>query len=291
MIDKGVLKNVPYISFRCGDDYECNVYGDPDHPACVEIGVYRNLLNDPVAKTNCVSFMAELLTNSSDKNAVTLLDENYKMIKHPEVTFELTLPKDDDSYGGWWISVYSQSLLDAARASDSEMKNISVPNIPGISPDDAILPSPDLAKQTPYSADATLGYNPTNWTFADVQGHVYSNTVFSSCNPAWVIVLVQGYAMRFFFTNLPPESRTIFHYDRAKAEAFLEHQKAEVQAQQTRSAEQLARARAARPTQPTPEVSSPLDMQTPAMPAGGSVYVRGYQRANGTYVSGYTRSR
>ena len=25
VIDKGILKNVPYISFRCGDDYECNV--------------------------------------------------------------------------------------------------------------------------------------------------------------------------------------------------------------------------------------------------------------------------
>ena len=30
VIDKGVMRNVPYQSYRCGEDYEVNVYGDPD---------------------------------------------------------------------------------------------------------------------------------------------------------------------------------------------------------------------------------------------------------------------
>ena len=46
VIDKGILRNVPYTSFHCGSDYEVNIYGDLEHPAGIEIGVYRKLLTD-----------------------------------------------------------------------------------------------------------------------------------------------------------------------------------------------------------------------------------------------------
>jgi hypothetical protein len=42
VVDKGVMRNVPYLSFQSGD-YELNVYGDPDNPAGVEIGIHRRL--------------------------------------------------------------------------------------------------------------------------------------------------------------------------------------------------------------------------------------------------------
>jgi hypothetical protein len=38
VIDKGVLRNVPYASYR-GAGLELNVYGDPESPAGVELGV------------------------------------------------------------------------------------------------------------------------------------------------------------------------------------------------------------------------------------------------------------
>jgi hypothetical protein len=44
VIDVGRLSYVPYSSFQIGDDRELNVYGDPDAPACVEIGLYRTML-------------------------------------------------------------------------------------------------------------------------------------------------------------------------------------------------------------------------------------------------------
>jgi len=46
VIDAGVFKSVPYLSFSISGNYELNVYGDPDAPAAVEIGLYRGLLND-----------------------------------------------------------------------------------------------------------------------------------------------------------------------------------------------------------------------------------------------------
>src|SRR5207249_3122550 len=60
VIDKGILKNVPYLSHRSGD-YEFNVYGDPEAPSGIEIGIYNQLLADPSAKERCVNLMVALL--------------------------------------------------------------------------------------------------------------------------------------------------------------------------------------------------------------------------------------
>jgi hypothetical protein len=70
VIDKGILRNVPYISFRCGEDYEVNIYGDLDHPAGIEAGVYRDLLGEAAAKTNCLEFVSRLLSKPQDRELV-----------------------------------------------------------------------------------------------------------------------------------------------------------------------------------------------------------------------------
>ena len=43
VVTNGSMRNVPYISFRCGTDFEVNVYGDLENPAGVEIGFYCSL--------------------------------------------------------------------------------------------------------------------------------------------------------------------------------------------------------------------------------------------------------
>src|SRR6185295_8509497 len=42
------------------------------------------------------------------------------------LTFEVTPETAEDAYEGWWISVYSTKLLDEARATEEELKKISV---------------------------------------------------------------------------------------------------------------------------------------------------------------------
>ncbi len=44
VIDAGVLRDIPYLSYRAGS-YEVNVYGDPAAPACFEIGIHKELLH------------------------------------------------------------------------------------------------------------------------------------------------------------------------------------------------------------------------------------------------------
>lgn len=126
VIEKGILRNVPYTSFRCADDYEVNIYGDLENPAGVEIGVYRSLLQDNAAKNNCIRFIWSLLNDSADQECVLGLDLSKDTQTKNELTFEITPPTAEDANNGWWVSVYSEKQLDLARASYDEIKQITM---------------------------------------------------------------------------------------------------------------------------------------------------------------------
>jgi hypothetical protein len=128
VVDKGILRNVPYQSYRCGIDYEINIYGDPEHPSAIEIGIYRSLLNQPAAKENCIQYVAELVGNQVVRDAVLKAKRTKDLMQLKEWTAEITPPEADDSYGGWWISIYSETMLNGQRASPEEMQRLTVPN-------------------------------------------------------------------------------------------------------------------------------------------------------------------
>ena len=126
VVDKGILRNVPYQSFRAGD-YELNVYGDPDRPAGLEIGIYRGLLRSTTARRNCIDFVGSVLSHPADQKLLAALKLTTKdMVLLDGLTAEVTTPTEEDSYGGWWVSVYRAKALDHARASDKELSQIAV---------------------------------------------------------------------------------------------------------------------------------------------------------------------
>src|ERR1043166_1358422 len=118
VIDKGVLRSVPYTSFVCAYAYEMNIYGDPDNPAGVEIGIRRHLLNNDGAKSNCIEFISSILPKKSDREVIAKLNKTKDSAVATGFTFEITPATDEDAYGGWWISVYSEETLASARASE-----------------------------------------------------------------------------------------------------------------------------------------------------------------------------
>ena len=129
VIDKGILKDVPYISFRFNwGEYELNIYGDLERPACIEIGTLGLLVRNKEAMTNCVNFMASTLTRSRDKAVFKLLTLSTKdLLKKDGLTFKTILPDEPDSYGGWWVSVYDEKALSSARASAEDLARITQP--------------------------------------------------------------------------------------------------------------------------------------------------------------------
>ena len=53
VIDVADFKNVPYKSFRVNEDVELNIYGDPENPAGVELGIYDPRSFDKKSASSC----------------------------------------------------------------------------------------------------------------------------------------------------------------------------------------------------------------------------------------------
>lgn len=171
VIDTGVLQNVPYQSYRCGEDYEVNIYGDLDHPAGIEIGVYRTLLDRDDVKRNCIAFIASVMTDKTDADLVRSVNRTKDKIARGEISVEVTPATDPDAYGGWWVSVYNQTALDNAKASPAELNQITVardnPVTPPASPQ-PVQPKPTATPAPAAVASPVASAAPDSWTPSDI---------------------------------------------------------------------------------------------------------------------------
>ncbi len=126
VIDKGVLRFIPYQSFRAGN-VELNIYGDPESPCCVEIGLCNQLKRNETAKVHCQTFMSYLLPEAGDRLQVKSLNLIKDIRQRSGLTFEVTPETDEDAYDCWWISIYDPKILDKSRATKIEIEHITVP--------------------------------------------------------------------------------------------------------------------------------------------------------------------
>jgi hypothetical protein len=125
VIDKGVLKDIPYTSMRAGD-FEINIYGDPGDPCGVEIGIHNDLLKSLAAKRNCIDYIQAVLGNQSDRPVVRSMNLEKDVTRRNGLTYEVTPETEADAYGGWWVSVYDEQMLENSRATAAELANITV---------------------------------------------------------------------------------------------------------------------------------------------------------------------
>ncbi len=208
VIDKGVLRNVPYKSHRCGEDYEINIYGDPAAPAGFEIGIYRSLLNDSKAKKHCIDFVCSLLGDKSDASFVRLLKLESDIVTRAGITFEITPPTAEDAYGGWWVSVYDEAALDKERATDEELAEITVARTPSPAPTSKATPNPkEHTPPTPSTEPRSDTDNPrelTDWKSDDLRRS--RRPAASSASTGGGRVYVRGY-YRKDGTYVKPYSR------------------------------------------------------------------------------------
>lgn len=124
VIDVGVLEHVPYVSHRFGG-FELNVYGDPDHPAGYEVGVVDGARAAPEARQACLRLVRELLAEEGDRRALDALSLERDRKTQGGLVLEVTPPTAEDSYGGWWITVYDPEGLNRARATAAELDEIT----------------------------------------------------------------------------------------------------------------------------------------------------------------------
>jgi hypothetical protein len=179
VIDKGVMRNVPYLSYRV-NNYEMNVYGDPAAPACVEIGIYKELLRNASAKRKCLDLMREILSADDDKAVLTRLNISKDLQELAGMNFEITPETAEDAYGGWWVSIYDEKKLEQMRASDEDMKVLTVTaktaDSPKAAPASSSWTASEISSARGQDATASLpvyiaGYSAT--THVGPRGGVY----------------------------------------------------------------------------------------------------------------------
>jgi hypothetical protein len=121
------FKNVPYKSFRVNNDVELNIYGDPENPAGVELGIYGPRSGDMRLRKILRGYLAGFLTTREEIGALYSLNLDKGIAQAGNLTLEIT-PKDaPDAYGAWWVSLYNRKDLQRVRLSDAEYAKLVRP--------------------------------------------------------------------------------------------------------------------------------------------------------------------
>ena len=126
-IDNGLLRNIPYLSFRVNQHAELNVYGDRDNPAAIEFGIYgRGRLTDQKRRV-FREFIAGHLDTREEIAALYSLSRDKREARAGQLAFRMIGPDDPDGYGGWWIVVYHPGRLEKARVNDRAYAKVTLP--------------------------------------------------------------------------------------------------------------------------------------------------------------------
>jgi hypothetical protein len=123
----GNFRNVPYLSFLVNRDIELNIYGDPNHPAGVELGIYGSRKNDLKLQKTLRAYFAGFLGSREEVAALYKIGFKKGKATAGTLTFEVTPPTAPDSEGAWWISLYNLKALDAVRLPDAKYDALTKP--------------------------------------------------------------------------------------------------------------------------------------------------------------------
>lgn len=121
VIDAGDFQNVPYLSFRANRHYELNVYGDPERPAALEIGVYGPRRSDPKTRAKLREFISSYLHGIPEIRALESIPDTGGRVNVGPLSIEVTPPDAPDAYGGWWVSIWYPKALAKARLSPAQL--------------------------------------------------------------------------------------------------------------------------------------------------------------------------
>jgi hypothetical protein len=127
VIDVADFKNVPYKSFRVNEDVELNIYGDPENPAGVELGIYGPRSIYTKLRKLLRAYLAGFLTTREEIAALYSLGLNKGKAQVGNIVLEITPANAFDAYGAWWVSLYNPKELNKVRLSDAEYKRLVRP--------------------------------------------------------------------------------------------------------------------------------------------------------------------
>lgn len=125
VIDNGTFQNVPYLSFRANKYIEINIYGDPNHPAGLEIGIYGHRRSSAAAQKDAREFITSYLHGLKEIRALDALPATGGRTEVNGMMMEITPPTAPDAYGGWWVSIWYPKALEKAKVAPEALKKIT----------------------------------------------------------------------------------------------------------------------------------------------------------------------
>ncbi len=131
LMDGGDLKNVPY-AIHASDSYEFVLFGDPDAPARVELGISGALLEDAQSRKECVDLVAAFLREPEDVEALRSLAPKGDRKERSGLVFEIDQEPDSRGRETWWVSVTDPRALVAARVSDPQVASLVTSEAPQV---------------------------------------------------------------------------------------------------------------------------------------------------------------
>lgn len=126
-IDSGDMKNIPYTSFLVNRQGRLNIYGNPEDPVAVQFGIYGKRGRSKKYHQIVREFLAGHLYTRKEIAALYSLSLAGDTHRVGTLAFKIAPPSDPTSHGGWWITVYDPSRLNAARVNDSEYVKVTRP--------------------------------------------------------------------------------------------------------------------------------------------------------------------
>lgn len=126
-VDAGVFRNVPYKSFRINDYLEFNIFGDPENPAGVELGIFGRRVHDKKLQTMVRAYLAGFLTTRAEIAALYSVGLDEGIAKAGSFVAEVTPTTAEDAFGAWWFSIYDEKRLEDVRLSDVAYAAMTLP--------------------------------------------------------------------------------------------------------------------------------------------------------------------
>lgn len=129
VIVDGVFKNVPYVTHASGD-YQFVLYGDPEAPACIELGISGVSLPLDRIRRECLDLFASFLRNPADIEMLRTLAIAGDKKERDGLVFEIDKEPDSRGMETWWISVSDPKALDSGRLSENQLSSMMTADPP-----------------------------------------------------------------------------------------------------------------------------------------------------------------
>lgn len=126
-IDQGPFKNVPYKCFSVNKDLVLNIFGDPNDPAAIMIGIFGHRSGNQELRKTLRAYLAGFLTTRKEIGALYAVNLDGGIAEAGNMTFKI-VPKDSpNSYGAWWIILCNEKDLADVRLDDAEYARLTQP--------------------------------------------------------------------------------------------------------------------------------------------------------------------